>query len=364
MPTGNNHKKKIASYLVEAARYAPSADNSQPCLFRWDGNGLLVSFAHSTSKKPFFGPIAHATLLSLGAVVENLEQAAEASGLTLKWEWSDNADGAPYARVGFSSELQTPVLQSALSLLARHTNRFPFLRTPLPDSVLQEVATKSEGDVRALAIGRGLKHQSLVHWARVASEVRFCTRDLHAWLVDSLRMTADEVGRGDGLDLATLSLPPGGSYFMRFISDWGRMQFLNRFGAYKALALVETQLLGASPLIVCIVGKTGRDDVIRAGRLMQRIWVELNEKGYAVHPYYVITDQLTRLSAGGVPIRMLGKVQEMASKLPSVLGARPGETLHMMLRVGLPTVNPPRSRRLPLERIFEDLPTSETVADF
>lgn len=177
-------------------------------------------------------------------------------------------------------------------------------------------------------------------------------------------MTPDAVDSGDGLDLATLNLPLGGSYFMRFISEWRRMKMLNQFGVYKALAFTETQLLGTSPGLICIVGNADFDGVIDAGRLLARVWIDLNAKGYAVHPYYVITDQLLRLRAATIPDEMIERVNNISIELPSLLAMQPGEMLHMLLRVGLPSVNPQRSRRLPLHDVFLDVSASKAVANF
>lgn len=355
---------RFARYLVSAACQAPSADNSQPWQFTWDGKCLLISFASDRGNKPFFGPDAHATLLSLGTLVENIEQAAAAVGQILEWHWLNAIDGAPYVSLSFGESVFSGALPANLPLHGRHTNRFPFLKAPIPDSVLQRVVQCRQGRARTLALSSHEKRLALIRCARVASEARFCNHELHAWLIKSLRMTPDAVDSGDGLDLATLNLPLGGSYFMRFISEWRRMKMLNQFGVYKALAFTETQLLGTSPGLICIVGNADFDGVIDAGRLLARVWIDLNAKGYAVHPYYVITDQLLRLRAATIPDEMIERVNNISIELPSLLAMQPGEMLHMLLRVGLPSVNPQRSRRLPLHDVFLDVSASKAVANF
>ena len=355
---------KFARYLVSAACQSPSADNSQPWQFTWDGDCLLISFARDRGKNAFFGPDAHATLLSLGALVENIEQAAAAIGQRIEWHWSNEIDGDPYVGLSFGKDIFSGIFSDDLPLHRRHTNRFPFLKAPIPDPVLQRVSQCRQGRVRTLAISSCENRQALIRCARVASEARFCNRELHSWLIESLRMTPEAVDRGDGLDLATLNLPPGGSYFMRFISEWRRMKILNQFGVYKALAFTETQLLGTSPGLICIVGNSDFGGVIDAGRLLARVWIDLNANGYAVHPYYVITDQLLRLRAATIPDAMIERVNGISTELPSLLAMQPGEMLHMLLRVGLPSGNPPRSRRLPLHDVFLDVSASKAIANF
>lgn len=141
---------------------------------------------------------------------------------------------------------------------------------------------------------------------------------------------------------------------MRMIADWKRMKVLNRFGLFKLLAMTETQLLAQAPAIFCLIGKDGIRNTIDAGRLLARIWIELNSQGMAVHPYYVLTDQLVRMRSNGLPMNMMDRVAEMGIGLPAIIGSGPDEMLHMLLRVGLPKRTAPRSKRLPLERIFFD----------
>ena len=75
----------------------------------------------------------------------------------------------------------------------------------------------------------------------------------------------------------------------------------------------------------------------------------LNEQGVAVHPYYVLSDQLYRLRAGLVSGRFVAPVTAIAGDFADFLGSAE-ETVFMLLRVGIPRIdNPIRSRRLPVE---------------
>jgi hypothetical protein len=172
----------------------------------------------------------------------------------------------------------------------------------------------------------------------------------------SLRFTEEDVARGDGLDIRTLGLPPGGKQFLRLISDWSTLKALNRLGAYKLLALTETGLLSRAPALVCIVGGLDAGGIIDAGRLMCRVWIELNLAGIAVHPYYVVTDQIVRLREGTLAAGSEANIAEVDKEGSQLLNLRPNEALHMIFRVGYPKAEPVRSRRLPLEAVFVDSP--------
>ncbi|HRY15885.1 MAG TPA: hypothetical protein P5330_08440, partial [Candidatus Competibacteraceae bacterium] len=170
----------------------------------------------------------------------------------------------------------------------------------------------------------------------------------------SLRYTEPEIAQGDGLDINTLHLPPGGRHFLRFIGDWRRMEILNRFGAYKAMAHIEAQLIQRGPAIAAIIAPTDYDACLAAGRLLTRVWTALNQQGIAVHPYYVVADQLQRLRDGVVPAHLTDQAHAIQRDCQDFLQLNPGETLHIFLRLGYPTRNPPRSRRRPLAEVVID----------
>lgn len=331
---------------ARAMSAAPSADNSQPCRIEQLGDEIEVSYRPHEGKDPF-GVAGHGTLISVGAVAENL---AQISGLSTV-AWRREMDGAPYFRAQipaspFPGDLDHP-------LFARHTNRFPFT-TPAPEAdLLGTLGAMTQGAARLhLAVGAP-SFEPLASAARVCCHARFCTRDLHEWLMGSLRFGEEEVARGDGLDIRTVNLPPGGGLFMRFIQDWSRMAVLNKLHIYRIMAQAEIQSLTNASMIVSVVGSGATPDIPDAGRLMQRAWIELNRRGWAVHPYYVIADQQTRLQDGRLASSPWEpRVRKAVDGLSAHLGLGRGERLHIMLRVGKPTRTPVRSLRLPLSKVF------------
>lgn len=339
--------------LAAEAALAPSADNSQPWTLRWNGSELAIAFAPRNQTHNVFAAGSHATLLSVGAVVENLQSALMAHSIHSNWHWPSNpAQGQPYATVAIKGDPADFV--SPNGPLRRHTNRLAYGPDPLPAGVVRAIDTYRENSTRAvLLVDRGQK-SGLIRLVRRSSEARFCNRHLHEWLIGSLRFTPEEVARGDGLDIRTLGLPPGGKQFMRLISDWRRLEILNRLGAYKLLALSEAALLAPAPALLCIVGRADARSVIDAGRLMTRLWTDLNLQGIAVHPYYVVTDQINRLREGTIAAGFESQIADVDDQMRRLLELQPADMLHMTLRVGYPKAEPVRSRRLPLEAVFFD----------
>ncbi|SOD40593.1 hypothetical protein [Nitrosovibrio sp. Nv4] len=340
--------------LAAAAARAPSADNSQPWTLGWNGTELAIRYALRDKTHNLFAAESHATLLAVGAVVEYIQVALNANPVSFQWQWPSNpALGQPYASVALSGTSTNFASPQALSL--RHTNRFAFRADALPANLFRELGNYRENDNRASCLIDLAEKSRLIRLVRICSEARFCNPKLHEWLINSLRFTPEDIARGDGLDIESLALPPGGKFFFKFISDWKRMSALNGLGLYKLLARSEVSLLAEAPALLCIIGR--RSDprsIIDGGRLMTRLWVDLNEQGIAVHPYYVVSDQINRFREGTAAPGFETKISEVEEEIRELLALQSDEMLHMIMRVGYPKTEPVRSRRLPLESVFMD----------
>jgi hypothetical protein len=330
---------------VEAARAAPSADNLQPIAFRC--SATAITFVPRQTSGPTFAARHPATLMAVGAAVENVSQAAAAMRIAINVHVLEASD--EYVRIEFahSGSGDWGAIASH-ALFDRHTNRHPYKATPISSEVASAVAAMGANGARVALIGSTSELARLARATHTASEARFRTPEIHAWLGASLRLTADSAAAGDGLDLRTLHLPVGGRHLLAYIADWRRLERLNRIGAYRLLGAIESQPIRSGPLSIAIIG----GDPLSAGRLMERAWIYLNSQGLAVQPYFVIPDQMQRLDSRNVAAPLLASIGAMAADMKSLLALGPNETLHMVLRVGLPTRVACRSARLPLERLL------------
>ncbi len=341
---------ELVEFLFEAGRRAPSADNTQPWTFRWNGDALSVVFAERESPS-VLGPESPATLMSMGAVAENIVQAAAAAGTAL----SCNVMPAPrvFFRARPESKISVPTEARQHALFSRHTNRLPYRSGPVPETVYAELRSMREGPAVIRVEDRQSTIRQLGDLVRTASQVRFQIRDIHEWFSSSLRFSVADVARGDGLDVRTLPLPPGGIRLLQALSDWRRMQRLNHFGMYRLLASIEALPVRRAPLVVGVISTPEPGGFFAAGRLMERVWIELNAKGLSVQPYYVITELLWRLRNDRIPPHLVGRLERLEPRLASLLELGDG-TLCMLLRAGFPRREPVRSVRLPPDIVFRD----------
>lgn len=337
----------ILKFLVGAGNCAPSADNMQPWHLMTKGDQLVLRYDARRFADAVFPYDHQATLLTIGAVIENLSLACRSIGLDAQLvPIVPKAAPYEYLRIRIPHEI-VQRLPASMPWQDRHTNRLPFRRetvtaavTALPEFQAQDHANVRLLDSRA-AIGR------ISTLVRRASTVRFRTREIHDWFSASLRFSPEHVARGDGLDVGTFDLPPCGKAMLKTItSSWGAMSLFNRIGGFQVMAGVEAGSLKNSGAILAIIGPLTATGALDAGRMMQSLWIAMNQAGIAVQPYYVVSDQLTRLAAGKVPAAMRDDIGQVQTEVKSVLGLAEGDGLHMLLRIGWPKRTAVRALRL------------------
>ncbi len=323
----------------------PSADNCQPWRFAsTDGHRISCQSHRNHGRFDPFGPLGHATLLSAGAMQESMEHlygrdaGCEVMLAAERWEIRMPSPSTP--------DIGSP---AAKALLDRHTNRLPYRQAEVS---WQPPARLWPRGCRAVMTTSRDVVSVVGETVRGCSAARFNSHELHTWLFSALRWTEEEARQGDGLDVATLHLPPGGKQVMRFLAPWHRMEWMNRFGVHKIMAALDAVLVRQAPAVIAIVGGKDALSAWEAGRLMHACWISLNTAGYAVHPYYVVSDIANRLDDGKLAPTWRQIATSAVASLGEALGLNRDEGVHILLRVGRPgPAQPVRSRRLPVERL-------------
>jgi len=342
----------ISDYLIQAVRLAPSADNSQPWRVEFSGNTLKVFYATERVRDKTFSPENPATLLSMGAALENIQQAAEMIGVKIKINIPRTLDSMIpcYFEIVIENGDQNLNIANieAHPLHQRYTNRFPFLTKPLPIALRQVLKNLTLNDARTVVFDTQPEIKDISELVRKASEIRFRTRETNEWLSKSLKFSGNKL---EGLDVKTLDLPPGGAYFLRLIGNWQVMKVLNLLGTYKSMSFIDSYPLRKAPAIIAIISPLDFQNVMDAGRLMEQIWVKLNENGLAVHPYYVVSDQLNRRITGNVPADLEKPSKSVFESAKNLIQLKENESLQMLFRVGYPKKKVVRSKRLQINEI-------------
>ena len=339
---------EIFMFLAKAGSAAPSADNMQPWSFNLDEHDFVLRYDSSRFPNAIFPQDHHATRMAMGAVIENLRQATSQLGLSVDFQnKKTDAMSNEFCRFPLLTTLKVDMPKVA-ALYERHTNRLPYRKDALSAPVVSQLAASRQGEARIIVTDSVSGIERIGDFVKTASKIRFQTKEIHEWFSQSLRFGPEAVRIGNGLDVATFDLPPGGKLLLKAItSSWGAMSAFNRIGGYHIMAATEAMSITKAGAILAIVAPVDAAGAIDSGSLMQRIWLSLNMQGYAVQPYYVVSDQLTRLASGQLSAKDATTIGVLKNEVMKEFDLPDGSSLGMLLRVGVPQRVPKRSLRLP-----------------
>jgi len=340
--------------VIEAALRACTPDNST--IFRY-------SISHSTISQPSITIFYNAEKVSgksfpkddpaisiaLGCVLFNIKACCKSLSLTATVDIAPSESNPnQLALISLSTAMsEQPTTAPIDAIDKRHTDRGAYHKN---------LSTNDKEDIKRIVFGcaphhtvlfKGSDKNKIIKLIQKASEIRFQVKEIHALLTHSLRF---DNSQPDGLHIDTLALPPGGQYFLKYISNWKNLSFINKIGAYKFLALQETALLNNSPCLLLLKGGETKDDFIKSGEDLCNVWTMLNNAGYSVHPYYVIPDILHRLNNGTLPNKHVDQAKSLIHDGGNLV-KEDGNLIYMILRIGKTKKVPVRSTRPTLDSL-------------
>ncbi|QTD94741.1 Acg family FMN-binding oxidoreductase [Burkholderia anthina] len=319
----DQHLRSLLGYAV----LAPSSHNSQPWHFLVNGATISVC-ADRMRALPVVDPFDRELIISCGAALLNLRVALNHTGLahTISTFPSEvDPDLLALVRVcddGYS-DASLGTLFDAIA--DRVTTRAPFESTAVPDEIQQALIAAGVAEGADIACVDAIAHRARV--AELVAEAdrqqfadpRF-RRELASWI--------DPRRHVDGMPAFAAGVPALLDFAAPLVTTAVRT-----FDLGNGLAALHHQLVGASPLIVCIAtARDDRDAWLAAGQALERILLVATSAGYTA-------------SYLNQPI----ETAELRAHLRHMLGLR-GEP-QLLLRVGRGP-HTPHSPRRPLDEVI------------
>ena len=275
--------------LLELARWAPSAHNTQPWHATHDGKTLVVR-ADPTRTLARTDPTRRDLRLSLGGFVEAIRLAALAEGLALTITPGPDPDSTRLAVDGAAAANQ----QGASLLRQRQTSRLPYLLTPLTEPDLQPLHTVAQAhDLQLhLAPRGGSDHTNLSRWHTEAARAAWLdpagVNELRHWFrIDPEGVRQPE----DGLSshCLNLSYPELAALTLLMSRRLRRLAHSARVAPWMAGALArgEAARFDQAP---CIVVISSTQPHLQAGAALLHLWLAAADARLAVHPVSVLLD--------------------------------------------------------------------------
>lgn len=337
--------------ILHAAVQAPSADNHHRLRFEPISEGLRV-WSQPGRLANLRGYQRTLDLLSLGAVIENIDLRAGAHHLAASIELFPNRQADLVAHIELQSATSdADPLHAAIPI--RHSNRRFFKGPPVAPAILQRIADKA-GKWPACALDwldGAEQRRKVLPLIRQAEAERFHNPILHAEMFENIRFdsgwhqTCEDALPPGALEVEALLRP-----FFRLLRHWPIMRLLNRMGAYKQLGWRAGDLpcRFAPHLAVISAPGLGDPEQIDAGRTFQRAWLAIAQHGLALQamPASVLYAQETAIELG-IPGQLQARLHAGWGDL------LPGRTPLMVFRMGRAEAPSVVAGRHPLEHYLK-----------
>lgn len=340
---------------MEAAVLAPSGGNAQAWHLHYQDDELWIRVDRARSQT-LLDQRGRASLLSIGAMVENATLRAAAMGHGVTVRWLPQLDVAAHLRFDASAtQAVEDDLRLEQQIALRVTNRRLGKRvavTPSQQLALTHAAAQRGATLDLLTEASALAEMGAVLGA--ADHLRALCPALHRDLIGELRWTAEEAEHSrDGIDLRTLELPAAQQVALRVGARPDVVALVRSAHGGQALQDGARQSINAAGA-VGLLGVEADDDAswLATGRALQRVWLAATAEGLALQPMSSLLFMLAMLEGPDASAFNDDERQRLLTlrrRLEALFPGRPSRGFLFRLSTALaPTA---RSLRLPLEAV-------------
>jgi len=329
--------------LVRAAILAANPHNSQPWLFHVTPSQIDL-YADHTRNLGTIDPFLREMHIGLGCTLENLLVAAAANGYTTQVTLlPDVSDATWVARVDLApgpsvlSELYPMIPQ-------RHTNRYPYdTGRPVATTILAALsALNTDPEVRVFWFASAPMRKQigalLVDAARALVADKTQDGDSARWY----RATWQDIQQHrDGITLDAAGLPDWERALAKMLPPPSQAQQDSTFLSNTA----EQAQTAAAFGLLTVRNAQDRAQQLRAGRLLERMYLWATNKGLAMQPLNAVVERAAREAA-------LGSAPHFGNALATLVGDPGWQTL-LAFRIGYSTHEGLRSPRRSVDQVVQ-----------
>ncbi len=348
--------------ILNAARWAPSGDNTQPWKFEIKNDQYFVVHGHDTRDTCVYDLQGHASQIAIGALLENIAIAATEHGLEASFQRrTDTPDTQPTYDVNLSDSQSIQSHPLAPYIPIRCTQRRAMSTRPLTAREKQALQSAigqrfsllwMEGATNRLRITRLLfKNAGLRLTLPEAYDVH---RNVIEWNTQySISKIPD---KAVGASPTTLKL------MQWALKSWQRVSFLNTYLGGTLAPRIEMDVIPGM-LCACHFVLLGEkqpqivDDYVAAGQALQRFWLTATQLGLNIQPEItpLVFHEYVRdnIEFSQHPV-MRQRAQKISTQLVQLLGQEKTALAVFMGRIGSGISATSRSHRLPLKQLIKD----------
>jgi len=294
-------ENSVLEYLIRAGIQAPSGDNCQPWTFEIKKNRIDL-FLDQDKDRSFFNVNQIASLISCGAVLENIKVAASQFGIRTAIDFNtDNAGDKPVATIHlFSDEIKPDPL--ADQIWQRHSNRKMYARVLVPPEIMSQITNSicETPEANLSIINDNATMKKVARIVFQADRIRTEFRPLHEHLMKMIRFSDKEaIKTKDGFPIKNLEAGIAGEIFLRLTKPWTMMNIANKVGLGRIVAFHAYQgLMRSSGIGLLTINGTTGDMFVKGGQALERMWLTMESLGMKMQPMTAVTLFNMRLKFG------------------------------------------------------------------
>ncbi|NMP30539.1 hypothetical protein HII17_03090 [Thalassotalea sp. M1531] len=275
--------------IVQAAIFAPSADNSQPFKFNWQSDNELSLYIDKTRSGKASDNRFVLSDIALGAIIENTCLKAAALNFSAEVDYLPNTSNEYHvADISFSPADNIDSTDKSLATVieSRCTDRrFPFKGPIAPEAIdkLNQSTQAYSAGIKWFTDKNSIKQVLPV--IQKAESVRFKSETLHQELFSTVHF--DNPSVEEGMPIEVLAIEKPAQPMFKLMKKWSVMNFFNKIGAYAMLGIrsVRIPILFSPALALITIKDNDRISVIEGGRALQRFWLQATLENLSIQPY-------------------------------------------------------------------------------
>ncbi len=294
VPVLDLHQKSISQdvlkYIIKAGIQAPSGENLQPWTFKIIDNDTINIYINRNADQSFFNLDNKASLISIGAVVENMKIAATLFNFESSIKFYSIRNESLVASIFFKkSNLKKDYLSQYI--WERCVNRKPYEKKPLKNYIFDEILAEliDFPDVQLFKL-EGNDLNKLRKITEIFAEIRTEIKSVHETLHNNIHYSYQDACKAkSGFPLNNLELRLVDKLMVKLTKNWSVQNQLNKFGLSRIIAKkTEEGFSKASACFLITTSDFSDESYFNGGRALERVWLKLTDLGIQIQPMTTI----------------------------------------------------------------------------
>lgn len=277
--------------ILFLASLAPSGHNTQPWFVQYLEPYHWIIGNDKSKWLPGVDPTQRETMLSIGAFTQNLEYAASNLGYQCEFTiLASNNQDEHVLSVKLTKATNAPKYNIE-KIKQRRTIRSNYLSEVLKKEDFDDLIG-GEPDFFHWLPNTSKEHQYLNEQTIEANRIQSYRDPAQSELADWIRFSSKDAEKhGDGLTTASMEIEGVSAWVLR--NFYGKSNVMKKNFREQSIDTVHKQVSQSAGWLLITSKDNAVATLIDTGRRLQKLWLNIREKGIAIHPMTQILEETT-----------------------------------------------------------------------